>query len=248
MSIINKGKFTKKIMKNNQKQIISIVIVIAVLVLGAVLLKNKKPVEPIQNPEDISATAGQAESSNINLKAISANDHILGNKEASVIVLEFSDTQCPFCQRFHETMHKVMEEKGEQIAWAYRHFPIPQLHPNSESEANATECAWEQGGDETFWKYIDLLYKTASSANNSDMTKLTKFAKEIGLDEAKFNACVKDKKFADKVQLNVQDANNAGVNGTPKSFIIKNGKIVDTIEGAYPYEVVIEKINKALAE
>lgn len=224
---------------NNQKQIVGAIVVAAIIIGGAILLKGGNTTNP-PNPSNGDKPV------EINLKEVSQDEHIFGNKDAKVVIVEYSDTQCPFCKRFHETMHQVMEEKGNEIAWVYRHFPIPQLHPNATLEAIATECAWEQGGNEVFWKYLDELYASASSENNSNMKKLSTIAQGLNLDINNFDQCVKDKKFSSKVQEDVESGAGAGVNGTPKSFILKDGKIVDTIDGAYPYEQVIQKIENAL--
>lgn len=236
----NKDLSSKKI---GQKQIAGAILIVGVLIAGSVLLKGSSPKNPEKNPNPAAVVEALED---IKLKPISDEDHIIGNKEASVVIVEYSDTQCPFCKRFHETMHQIIKEKGNDIAWVYRHFPIPQLHPNANLEAMATECAAEQKGNEGFWQYIDELYASASSENNSNMKKLSEIAQSLNLNMDNFDQCVKDKKFSVKVQENVDSGIEAGVNGTPKSFILKNGKIVDTIDGAYPYEMVIEKIEAAL--
>ena len=89
------------------------------------------------------------------LPSINNKDHVRGNRSASVKLIEYSDFQCPFCQRFHQTGLQVMEEYGSDVAWVYRHFPLDQLHPLARSTAEASECVYELGGDEAFWKFAD---------------------------------------------------------------------------------------------
>ena len=86
------------------------------------------------------------------VKPVSAEDHIRGNVNAAVKVIEFSDFECPFCKGFHATMKQVMtvHEKDGKIAWVYRHFPLDQIHSKARKEAQAAECAAEQGGNKAF--------------------------------------------------------------------------------------------------
>ena len=113
-------------------------------------------------------------------RPISAADHILGNLGSKVIVLEYSDLECPFCKIFHATMHRVLDSNKE-VAWVYRHYPIPQLHSKAVREAEASECAWEQGGNEAFWKYVDRIFQITPSNDRLDSLELFKIAEQIGL-------------------------------------------------------------------
>ena len=78
-----------------------------------------------------------------------------GNRNAKVSIIEFSDTECPFCKQFNPTLKQVIADYGNQVNWVYKYFPLDQLHPKSRSEAGAVECAAEIGGNDAFWKYID---------------------------------------------------------------------------------------------
>lgn len=89
--------------------------------------------------------------------AISEEDHVRGNSEASVIIVEYSDYECSFCTRFHTSMKQILEEYGDQVAWVYRHYPLTQLHPNAVLASQAGECAAELGGNDAFWQLSDAL-------------------------------------------------------------------------------------------
>ncbi|MDP1760536.1 MAG: DsbA family protein [Candidatus Woesebacteria bacterium] len=220
----------------NQNQIAGAIIIAGLLIAGALLLKgNSQP-----------RAGGAVNLGDIKIKKVSLDEHILGNPNAKVTIIEYSDTECPFCKRFHNTMNQVIKEKGNEIAWVYRHFPIAQLHPKAFNEAVAMECAWEQGGNDSFWKYTNELFVRTESNNKLDALELPKIAQFIGLELVDFNTCLNSEKYGDKVRADMKSGDEIGVNGTPKSFILKKGKVVDTIEGAYPYEQVLEKINKAL--
>ena len=140
-------------------------------------------------------------------------------------------------------MQQIVTEMPEEVAWVYRQYPIPQLHPKAFQEAEATECAWEQGGNDAFWRYADKIFEITPSNNGLELTELPNIAADIGLDMATFNDCLASGKFAEKIQADMEDGTRAGVQGTPSSFILKNGKLVDTIPGALPYEAVIQKLD-----
>lgn len=106
------------------------------------------------------------------LKPVSPDDHILGNKKAKIVIVEYSDLECPFCKVFHNTMHQVVEKSNGDVAWVYRHYPIPQLHKKAFREAEATECAWEQKGNDGFWKYMDKLFEITTSNDGLDESRL----------------------------------------------------------------------------
>ena len=96
----------------------------------------------------------------ITLRSVSPDDHILGNPNAKIVIVEYSDLDCPFCKSFHNTMHQIIKEDGD-VAWIYRHYPIPQLHPNAPKKAEETECAFDQKGNEGFWAYADKVFELA---------------------------------------------------------------------------------------
>lgn len=230
--------------KNNILIPISIVVA-GVIVAGAfVLTKNSGGGTPDGNNGQNPPTK------EIKIKPVSADDHILGNPAAPVILVEFSDLECPFCKTFHSTMHQVMDEyaKDGQVAWVYRHFPLTQLHPKAPKEAEATECAWEQGGNEAWWKYTDALFAATPSNNGLDLELLPKFAEEIGLDTAKFSECLESGRFSKKVTDMLNDAVSAGGTGTPYSVLLIKGQEPIPVSGALPVDQIRAYIEQALTE
>ena len=176
-----------------------------------------------------------------------SQDHIRGNIDASVKIVEFSDMECPFCKKFHETMKQAMAEYGDDIAWIYRHFPIEQLHSKAKKSAEASECAGELGGNNAFWRYLDKYFEITPSNNQIDLAELPKIAESIGLNKTQFENCLNSGKYSEKIEAQIQDAENSGARGTPYSIVIdKNGKKY-TINGAYPYEDVRQMIESALS-
>ncbi|NQU82743.1 MAG: DsbA family protein [Parcubacteria group bacterium] len=166
-----------------------------------------------------------------------ANSHIRGNFEAPITIIEFSDFQCSFCARFHDTMKEVAEAYPTQVKWVYKHFPLDSIHPYARKASEASECASDQN---KFWEYTDGLY-----AGQSEITPefLKELAKEIALDAVTFDECLDSGKYADKVEADYQEGIAAGVSGTPGSFI--NGELLG---GAVPFSSIESKIEGILSE
>src|SRR3989338_4267215 len=191
----------------------------------------------------------QKESLARNVKPVSNEEHILGNPNAPVKIIEFSDIECPFCKRFHSTMKQVMEVYGKngKVTWVYRHFPL-QIHPKAVPEAYATECATEQGGNDMFWKYLDKMFEMSASNNQTDPAVMSQVAKSLGLDVQKFESCLNSGRYEALVNESIEDGLAAGVSGTPHSIVIgKDGKKYP-INGALPYETIRQTVDVALGK
>ena len=104
---------------------------------------------------------------------------------------------------FHITMHKIVEESDGKVAWVYRHFPIESLHPNAFSEAIATECAYEQGGNQLFWAFTDEIYKRTKSNNTFTSEDINQIAEDLDLTMYAFNDCVENKVYEEKIQAQI---------------------------------------------
>ncbi|HBD24799.1 MAG: hypothetical protein A2566_00120 [Candidatus Zambryskibacteria bacterium RIFOXYD1_FULL_40_13] len=229
-----------------EKLSVPIAIVIAGgLIAGALYYSNiKTPANAVADN-----TANNAVNSASEMAPVSSSDHILGNPNAELIIVEYSDTECPYCKVFHNTMKRVMNEYGQdgKVAWVYRHFPIEQLHLKARKEAEATECAYDLGGNEKFWEYINALYDLTNSNDSLDPAELPKIAKTVGLDVEAFNACLSSNKNAEKIETSYQGAIKAGARGTPHSIIVsKDGTLTPVDGGAIPYENLKEIIDALL--
>lgn len=230
------------------------ILIAGVMIAGAVVYSTGKRSLESQSAQNGNAAVAQqptlGSGSMENIKSISNDDHILGNPNAPVKLVEFSDTECPFCKRFHPTMQQIIQEYGTkgQVAWVYRHFPLDQIHSKARKEAEATECANELGGDQKFWAYLDRLFEVTPSNNNLDPAELPRIAEYVGLDVAKFNTCLNSGKYAQHIQEDLDDAMRSGGTGTPYNIVIAaNGKKFD-ITGAQPYSAVKSIIDIALQE
>ena len=149
-------------------------------------IKGALPYEQVKTMLDQIIAGNASAESKITIEGprdVDENDHVLGNSNAPITIIEFSDTECPVCKKFHETMQKIMDEYGKdgEVKWVYRHFPLDQIHSKARKEAEATECANEIGGNEKFWEYINKIYEITPSNNGLDPAELLKIAKSIGL-------------------------------------------------------------------
>ncbi|MBI2415886.1 MAG: thioredoxin domain-containing protein [Candidatus Kerfeldbacteria bacterium] len=149
-------------------------------------------------------------------------------------VVEYSDTECPFCKRHHNTMLQVMEQYDGKLRWAYKYFPLKSLHQKAEREALAVECAAEQN---KFNDYIDTIFERTTSNDGLEDAELFTMADELGLNRSQFDDCVESEKYLDKVNTEAAEAQQLGGQGTPFSVLIdKDGQVVDTISGAVPID------------
>jgi protein-disulfide isomerase len=180
------------------------------------------------------APTQQARGNSTSFRPISADEHMLGNPNAPITILEYSDTECPFCKRFETTMQSIIDTYGKtgQVAWVYRHFPLDSIHPKTRKEAEATECANEIGGNKGFWDMLNQIYTNTPSNNGLDASLLPTFAKAVGLDVTKFNTCLASGKYAAKVQADSQDGLSAGAQGTPYSIMVLKTALTSTQESA----------------
>jgi protein-disulfide isomerase len=170
-------------------------------------------------------------------------DRIKGDADAPVTIIEYSDFQCPYCQRFYQqTLGSIVEnyvDSGD-VKIVYRHFPLS-FHQNAQIAAEASECAGDQ---DMFWELHDILFDRGSGDGTGlARIDLEAYASELGLDMTAFNACLDDGTYTQKVKDDMATGAAQGVRGTP-GFLI-NGVLVS---GAQPYSVFEAAIESALAE
>ena len=177
---------------------------------------------------------------------VTDKDWIRGNKNAKVVLVEYSDYECPFCKRFHETMQQVLKDYGNKVAWVYRHYPLP-FHTNAQMESEAAECVGEVGGQDKFWTYTDMVYsKTASSGTSFTKEQMVDMAGEVGVDKGKVKSCLDSGKYAQKVKDQMNSGASAGIQGTPGTVIVVDGQAKELIPGALPIDQVKPMIDKVL--
>lgn len=170
------------------------------------------------------------------------NDPMLGNKDAKVTIVEFSDFQCPYCGRFYvQTESQLKKDYIDtgKVNFVYRDFPLG-FHPNAEPAAEAAECANEQG---KFWEMHNKIFENQESMSTESYKQ---WAKDLGLDTNKFNSCFDSQKYKDEVKKDEADGEKYRVSGTPTFFIgnPKSGYI--RLVGAQPYEAFKQVLDQLL--
>lgn len=177
---------------------------------------------------------------------VTDKDHIRGRGDAKVVLVEYSDLECPFCKQFHPTMKQVLAEYGNDVAWVYRHYPL-NFHANAQKEAEAAECAAELGGNDKFWSFADKIFeRTTSNGTGFALDKLGPLAAELGLDQVKFQKCLDSGKYEQQVKDEMAAGAAAGVNGTPGTFVLERDGSSQLIPGALPFEQVKTTIDGVL--
>ncbi|MBU1103219.1 MAG: DsbA family protein [Nanoarchaeota archaeon] len=167
------------------------------------------------------------------------DDAFLGDENAPVTVVEFSDFQCSFCARFwSETLGQLKSKYIEtgKVKFVYRDFPLTSIHQMALPAAEAAECVREQGGDEAFWEMHDKIF---GNQNRLSQESLREWAQEIGYD---IDVCLRSGKFRGEIQKDARDARTAGAGGTP--YFLINGKALSM---ACPFNAFSQAIDAELA-
>ena len=194
------------------KNSIYIAIVVIIIIIGAVYFLTGKP----------SYTPGEFKG---NFK---------GNMDAKIVMIEYSDFQCPYCGAAYPTVKQVVEKYGDKIKFQYRHFPLPS-HGFAQKAAEASECAADQG---KFWELHDKMF---DNQQRLDTGSLKNYARTVGLNSTAFDNCVDSGVMSSRVSFDKSDGQTAGVSGTPTFFI--NGK---KLVGSQPYSAFESAIEDAL--
>lgn len=165
-------------------------------------------------------------------------DHIYGNKNAKVTLIEYSDFECPFCSRHFDTMQQIKKDFPNDVRVVFRHFPLS-FHAEAQKAGEASECAAVQG---KFWEMYEKIFN-ANKAGNLSVAVWKQAAKDLGLDTVKFDKCLDGGEMAARVNEDLNEGSQAGVGGTPATFV--NDQL---LEGALPYETFKQAIQAAGAQ
>ena len=209
------------------------VLIAGAVIYGPVLREQGTGSVPKQGIPSVAAPSGAP----VQVK-VGNQDHIRGNSSAKVTLVEFSDLQCPYCLQFHPELKQALQEYGTKVRWVYKHFPLDAIHPYARPAAEASECVFEQKGNDGFWAFVDGEF---ADQKNIGPTLFRDLAQQQGLDMNSYDQCVKTRKYKDKVEQDYQQGIAAGVNGTPGTFV--NGV---PLLGAVPYDQLKAAIEAAL--
>ena len=202
---------------------------------GKYLIGNVVPLDP--------SLYSALDSGNANAVEVDAGDSpMIGDKNADITIVEFSDFECPYCGRFYsETLSSIEKNyiDAGKVRLYYMDFPLTEIHPNAQKAAEAARCVREQKGDDGFWKMHNKLFE-----NQQDLSidNFKKWARELGVSGSKFDECLDKGKYSSAVQDDSAYGQSLGVQGTPAFFI--NGKL---LSGAQPYSAFEQAIDEALS-
>jgi protein-disulfide isomerase len=219
------------------------ILIAGVIIAGAIVFTNHHTAAVVADANGTAPQQGTTASANV--PAPSSSDHIIGSPTAPIVMIEYSDFQCPYCQMIYPSLKQIQSQSNGQIAWVMREFPLYQIHPNAMPAANAAECIAAQKGNDAFWKFAD------DDFNNQANIGVSFFASEaqnLGVDMTKYNACVTNQTYLSKIQQETADAENSGGNGTPYTVIVntKTGKQYP-VSGAVPLAQLEAVVNQAKA-
>ena len=236
----------------------SIIVAGVIIAFSVVYVSGPRPLVTTPPPPPSGSTpppARQAVGADVLVRATSA---VLGNPNAPVTVVEFSDFQCPFCGRFHATVEpKIISDyvRTGKVKFVYRDFPFldgfPGVSADQKESHWASEAARCAGAEGKFWEYHDYLFQHQNGENQGAFAKdkLKAFASALKLDTAAFNSCLDSDKYANEIEQDKSDASTAGVSATPTTFV--NGVMVTVggqSAGAAPYATFKTAIDAALAK
>ncbi len=235
--------------------IVSVAIVSAFLggyVAGVETTEPKEVIirETISNPQ--TKPASQEQIGPQIIRNISLDDDpLMGNPDASITIIEFSDFQCPFCAKFHEDTLPQLEENyisTGKVNFVYRDFPIQSIHPNAIPAALASECADDQG---KFWEMHDMIFENQGTWQGLEILQsvslFKQYAIELGLNDDEFDSCIDSGEHLEEIRGDLDDGRNYGVTGTP-GFFVGNEEIGFTkLIGAQPFSSFQKVIESQLS-
>ena len=169
--------------------------------------------------------------------AVSADDHVQGDDQALVTLLEYGDYECPHCGYAYPIVKRVQEHFGRKLRFVFRNFPLRNMHPNAEAAAEAAEFAGAHG---RFWEMHDAIFENQPTLS---LPMLLEVASALELDPEGLNRAFTTGEFRSRVQTDFQGGVRSGVNGTPTFFI--DGERHD---GSFEFEDLIAALESKLAE
>lgn len=204
------------------------IIAAGVLVAGAVILSSNGE-SGSSSKATLDDLGYSPDKINKMMDARGVSGKILGNPDAKVLITEYSDTECPFCKRYHETMVNVMSQYDtDTVAWQFKHFPLAQLHRKATKEAEALECMLELEGERAFWVGLDAIFTITPSNDGLNLGLLAPIAELSDINRDEFNECLDSGRHSEVVQSELKEAQEKGGTGTPFSVITpKDSSAID---------------------
>lgn len=205
--------------------------------IGAYIIKQRLAAE--------NAKAQQQRDKAKNLLPVDASrDHIFGNPDAPITLIEYSDFECPFCKRFHPTVAELVKNNPDTVRWVYRHFPLGFHNPGAQKQAEAAECIAKIQGNDAFWEFSDKIYaRTRSNGKGFPLKNLRPLAEEVGADGDAFTACLDSGEMTARVKEDIANGGLVGVTGTPAAFIVNQAGDSQFVAGALPLQQLQQMVD-----
>ncbi len=186
----------------------------------------------------------------VEVPSIRPDDYVLGNPAAPIVIIEYSDLDCPFCKQFHVTMKQIMSTYGAtgKVAWVYRHFPIAELHPNAPLLAEAAECVGGEGGNAAFWKFIENVFAEAPGNDLFPLDRIDMVIQRSGVTLSNVKECMAKGTHRARVQSQFDEAIKAGGEGTPHNILVTTSGRTIPVPGSQPYATLQSLIDTLLTE
>jgi len=233
--------------KNTTSISLPAAIVTGAVIIGLAIILAFSPTTTPKN-DPLVQESGEITSVPADVAVVRPSDRIRGDANtAEIAVIEYVDTDCSFCARFHTTMQQVYSDYKGRVVWVTRHYPLSGIHPNATTEAVALECVAELGGNAAFNTYLDTIINVTLNPDPKSNQQLTNFATSQGIDAKLFKSCTEGTAASDRVAADAAEAEKIGARGTPFNIIVnlKSGE-QKIIPGAYPIEEIKKNIDSLL--
>jgi protein-disulfide isomerase len=201
------------------------ILVSGLVIAAAIVYTNLHPAQPVVQANQPAAVAAH-------VRTVQPDDHIIGRADAPIVLVEYSDFQCPFCSLIYPNLKQIVAQSSGGVAWVMREFPLSSIHPNALPAAEAAECIAAQLGDVGFWKFSDAIFADQSKMSDAYYAQL---AKQFGANAAQYNVCVAAQTYASRISADTTEAEKNGGQGTPFTVVINTKTGAQTsVSGAVP--------------
>ena len=174
--------------------------------------------------------------------------HVYGDLNAEFTLVEFSDLECPYCKRFHDTPKNLVDQAGGKINWEWQHYPLGFHNPVAEKAAQASECVGEGAGNQAFWSFTGEWF-ARSAMNGQGYDNIELLAREVGAKPDAFRECMATGKYKDRVKSQMDKGTAMGVTGTPATVVVDNttGRQI-LVKGAQQPQVLLQAIGQLVEQ
>ena len=214
--------------KKSVQLTLPVAIVFAALMIAGSILYTK---QGAATAAEGTAAGNQGGTATISIRQPSAQDHIVGSPDAPVVIVEYSDFECPYCSLIYPSIKTIVQNSGGKVAWVYRNFPLDSIHPQARPAAEAAECIAAELGNDAFWKFSD-----ADFGDQQDIGPAfyTKEALALGVNPTTFANCVTQKTYDSRINTDEAEAEANGGQGTPFTIVVGKDGTKVPFSGALP--------------